>query len=371
MYEYWTKCTSPSSWSPLASSTAITAAGVFGVVALLAGAITTGFGAALAGIILSIAGGASGLWAILTVFDWLLGGKLVCLQEGAGDYKLAFGTVTVIEPPLDDITSFENVDNDYSWNILLAPYELYTSWANLSTAAAENSVTVPFSLPTFNNPGYALDYLAQETQDVKNLASQFGVASVTFTGQEGSVDYPVLHCEIEGSRVYHMKGALLAILTLTTIASIAIPASVAALGAVPFLGWLLFLLYLIVAGVVYLATWYGSSDPTPGSGGFSGNPDPPANGFLSVRDIVLVYGKWVYDAGHSPTAGSNEIHPVLLLQKLPAMPPLSSIAVWEGLIQDGTSPQTVINQADSENNWALNPSVDGCENPNQPPPPLK
>ncbi len=172
-----------------------------------------------------------------------------------------------------------------------------------------------------------------------------------------------------------MKAALLAIMVLTTAATIAIPAAVVALAAVPFIGWLLFLVFLIVSGIIYLATWYGSSDPTPGSGGFSGSPDPPTNGTLSFQDIAMVYGKWVYDAGHSTDstpAGSNEIHPVLLLQKLPAMPPQQSIAVWQGLIQDGTSPETVLKQADSENNWALNPGVDGCQNPDQPPPgPLK
>ncbi len=171
MYSFWTKCTPPDSWSPL--STAVTGVGIFAVLALLAGAISTGAGAALAGIILSIAGGIGGCWAIVTVFDWLLGGKLVCLPEGNGEFKIAIGTVTKIEPPLDDITSFGNVDNDYSWNMLLAPYQLYHSWADYSMAAAQGLVTVPYSLPTFQNPPYVMDYLVRETTSVEALKVRY------------------------------------------------------------------------------------------------------------------------------------------------------------------------------------------------------
>jgi hypothetical protein len=344
---------------------------------MIVGAILTALSGGLFGAVLSIAGYVGGLYAINGIFDWLLGGKLVCLAEGERDYEIAIGTVTVIEPPLSDIWEGSNIDNDYSWNILLAPYEIYYTQAdlvaNLNALASDPGAAPVFSLPTFSTqtPYPPLDRLAKETASVKQLRTTYGANNIAFTGQEGSVNYPILHCEIEGSRIFDMRQAFETILAMTTLASILIPAL--ALLSIPVVGWFLaflaFLAWLIASGLAYLDGWYNGGNASPGDGGIANNTDPPANGSLSFQDIVLVYGKWVYDAGHSPNAGSNEIHPVLLLQKLSGLPNLNTISTWEGLIKDGTSVQTILNQADNQNDWALNPSVDG--NTPGPVPPLQ
>jgi hypothetical protein len=52
--------------------------------------------------------------------EYLLGGKLVCLAAGA--HRCAIGVVAGLEP-VGSKSGFDAIDNDFSFNVLLAPFE--------------------------------------------------------------------------------------------------------------------------------------------------------------------------------------------------------------------------------------------------------
>jgi hypothetical protein len=115
------------------------------------------------------------------------------------------------------------------------------------------------------------------------------------------------------------------------------------------------------------------------------------NGELSMGDLVLVRGRWVFDAGHR---GHNEIHAVRTIQKIPEPPESTSPAtppipapgsppsqfdafyrIWCELAAQappdhapgerpaGMTPaqsQTYDNQQRPENRFRVHPDFDGC-----------
>lgn len=319
------------------------------------------------------------LWAamsaLLKICDYLLNGKLVCL--GDGGEECAIGHVINFET-VDDKPLHEKIDNDFSINILLAPHSVYefnkggTRHDNYF-AVAEDGIQgqlikeQPFMPKPMNGP---------------HIPNQDGPISPhygAYTGDwvEPAVHpswvkqwpVPVLHCEIEGDRIYYVCK------TLETLSNpipgfcrwkpLGIPighviCSIMATLMAPY----------ILAALV--AAWYAGADD---------NREDFAADSLAEGDLILVRGRWVFDAGHG---GYNELHPVLYLQKLDDSSFYYDPQYFKDVLLDRWCPQTAQtpppldpgeknasltpaqtaifnNQRRPENRWLFHPLIDGCQ----------
>jgi hypothetical protein len=187
---------------------------------------------------------------------------------------------------------------------------------------------------------------------------------------------PVLHCEIEGERAKTVCAAAQALWgpisnTVCKIEIFGIPVGklVCFLISIPFA--------LAVWPILATAWVAGSND----------NRDFDGGGDLKADELVLIRGRWVYDAGHS---GWNELHPVKHIQKIPD----EKACAWENFdeLRDrwcgetakvpphasatpGTKPQDMTPEQEAiydaqlapENRWVFHPEIDGCAPSNQEP----
>jgi hypothetical protein len=184
---------------------------------------------------------------------------------------------------------------------------------------------------------------------------------------EGAPGVGTIEVEFEGAGVWDLYQALL-------IAA-PIAAAAAVVGAIPGIGWLIMLLLILAALIVAgVGAAIGLGDTaTPAQ-------DDPSIGVIHPgQDILFVMGRWIYDSAHT---GWNELHPVLLCQKLGTVDH-SAVAAgnpWVShpefgnpaelarvrdtmcaLAKDGRRPPTTVNQTKPEHLWTLHPSVDGCQ----------
>jgi hypothetical protein len=125
--------------------------------------------------------------------------------------------------------------------------------------------------------------------------------------------------------------------------------------------------------------WFNAHDGSakdaevhPGDGDLHAmDPDTKEGG-----DYVVITGDWVYDAAH---AGWTELHPAKSVQKIPHNwleddDPTSVQAFkdvfnrWCTLAHQADDPSVRDAQANPENEWALHPTVDGCQPAGTPPP---
>jgi hypothetical protein len=331
-------------------------------------------------------------WAA-TACDYLLGGKLVCL--GDGQDKCVIGHITHFEPA--SAKSFpSNLDNDFSFNVLLAPHSLaevtnasYLSNYNLVAGDGEQGWLIeeqpgmplphesgmpgddspPGPLPSPRFQGYVTLYPDSNYPDYDPSQSPFQVP-----GSDGHPFYaPSFHLECEGSRVHDVCAA---------ISAVQGPAS--AFCDVPIIGWITcFIVDLVTAPILAVAVavaWANAVD------GDAADPRVGGGGTLALGDLVVANGRWVYDAAHQ---GWNEFHPVKRLQLIPldAGDWGTDFAGWRQAWCDataacppyappGTTPTdmtpgqttTYENQLDPSNQWVFHPVIDGCQ-PSAPPPP--
>jgi hypothetical protein len=190
-----------------------------------------------------------------------------------------------------------------------------------------------------------------------------------------TVDIPVLHCECEGSRISDILG---------TLETDAFGISGSGFCDFTFVGIPVGSVVCFIAQAVSLpftlgpaiAAWFLASD---------GNPDDartdPNGGELKIGDILVVTGRWVYDAGHT---GWNELHPVKTIQKIdpdPAAAPADVVKRWCDLLAPVPPPDatpatmtpaqlaTALAQQQPANQWTLHPAVDGCQGSIPPQPP--
>ncbi|MGZ3496424.1 MAG: hypothetical protein ACXWNK_03600 [Vulcanimicrobiaceae bacterium] len=355
------------------------------------------------GNLLEVLGGViigGGLDLVSVVCDYLLGGKLVCLPtpdpsqpRNHGDHTLcAIGHITQFEPASSK--SFpDSLDNDFSFAILLAPHGLgefaYDSRANNHQKVANDGEQgyliaeqpyVPYPREASSNSnkkfeGNYTTYPSSSYLDYDPSKSPFQVP-----GSDVPFDVPILHCECEGSRIHDVCAAVSSVwgpvsgsgicdfnpfgIPIGKLACTIISTAVAPLAA-----------------AVAAWAWANATD---------GNPDDarldPDHGELQYGNLVVVTGRWVFDAGH---VGWNEFHPILTIQKIDE----SSVGQapdfttfhdqWCGTIaktppagQPGQPPppmtpeqqQTYNNQVQPQNRWAIHPLVDGC-NPSDSAPP--
>jgi hypothetical protein len=320
-----------------------------------------------------------GLDVLLKVCAYLLHGKLVCL----GGDRCAIGRLASFET-VDDKSGFEKLDNDFSLNIVLCPDPLggiqrgeAHRMDNYNLAKNSKQGWLITERPNMPSP---LEAAADHQPSPRFVGTfvdfdtnSFGPPVVYPTAGDEPYKVPVFHCEIEGDRtavVCAMANALWGPISNTVCSfnpfGIPIGKLVCFLISLP--------LALAFAPLLAAAWAAGSND----NRSFAGD--------LAKGDLVLIRGRWVYDAGH---AGWNELHAVKHVQKLNT----PSDCDWAGFDDvykrwcdrvsetpphtpaGGAKPagmtpeQTAVYdaQARPENRWILHPAVDGCT-PGEPEP---
>lgn len=331
--------------------------------------------------------------------DFLLGGKLVCL----GAQRCAIGTVVHIEPVGYQKPFPDDIDNDFSVNLLLFPHTLdefspgggkpdaLVNWAQVTGDGVQGSLILhdPALLPKPNEPAhqatpYTVPFLYGEPGGPRPYErhddkAERGLEEIK---QDASgikrVPVPVLHCEFEGSRIFAVCSAIGPLLDAITGGPGA-GACRAALGWIPFVGdaictaveWAIAAALAPVVLAVAAGAWVSSgiADELLLTG--------PVSRRVQLGDNVIVTGRWVWDGGHS---GWNELHATFTLQQVVLPDDVSGLTAaeattfvdrWCGLVDDappGTAGQaltpgqqeTADRQARPEHQWVWHPAVDGC-----------
>ncbi len=361
--------------------------------------------------------------------DYMLHRKLVCngsvhagtasdgtprlVRSADPGTSCAIGRVMSFEPPSSK--SFpDTIDNDFSFNILLRPDDATPelsdnpfggdAWMKKTAAECLAAVrrgyegeflTEQPGTPTPreadggpNYAGYTSELFFDSARNESGAAAAVlanrivwfldGTVKSYPIAQAGDYNVPVLHCECEGSRINDVfnvvdqmpgGGAGCKKHWYTSILC--------------FVGRLLSLPFTLA---FVAEAWAKARD-----GDYHDAMD--GNGELKIGDLVLVRGRWIFDAGHK---GHNEIHAVLTIQKIPeadpkrpaSPPPGSSAAdvdnfyrVWCELADQappdhdpGQRPadmspaqtQTFDNQQKPENSYRIHPDIDGCSSRLQP-----
>jgi Quinohemoprotein amine dehydrogenase, alpha subunit domain III len=346
--------------------------------------------------------------------DYMLHRKLVCLgtvSPGTGpDGKprlirsedtgtsCAIGRILSFEPPSSK--SFpDTIDNDFSFNIALRP-------AGLSDNPFVDPGwrTLPDPLQAVRD-GYQGEFLREqdtpnphEAQDgpryggytsemffdsARNESGASAVVvatryvwfldgTVKFYGVSagGAYSVPVLHCECEGSRIHDVFNV-----------ADQMPGG----GSGCKKHWYTWIACAILRVIFFPFTTTYVAEAWANARDGDYHDALTGSGDLSIGDLVVVRGRWAYDAGHK---GHNEIHAVATIQKIPdtkdrpAEPPPGPLEDfdrfyrdWCGLASevppdhgpgvrpaDMTPAQTAVydNQQKPENGYTIHPDVDGC-----------
>lgn len=338
-YKQYTHCTPTADFDPF-NQPLVTAAGLGGIVAMIV-ALFVAAAVPVAGILLVLAGGGFLFAAIVATFEYLLGGKLICL----GGDQIAIGSVLSVET-VDSKDGFDAIDNDLSINLLLCPHQKIVP-DDATTFEASN---LPDSDPT--DPLNYQDFLVQEQSASKNHG-------IPYTGYEAAefTHKPNFHVELEGSRIHDMYEAFLAAWAILMAAALA----AAAVAAVPVIGWLLALLFMLFgAGIgagIAGGAWGGADE------GSTADLDPTI-GELHINDVLVSYGTWAYDSGHNAdlNAGWNELHPVKFLAKANACVDSKGAVEWQDKINEALDIPDYRGAAEKHPlvGSVYHPLIDGC-----------
>ena len=325
-YRQYTKCVSVDDYIGKWAAQVIIGAAI-GAIPLLLGA------SVVPGVLIVLLG------AIIAYCRWWLYDRLICL----GPDVCAVGYVLTVEPPSEK-SFLDKFDTDYSFNLVLAPNLQGTTQAEAETGFQGNLVK-----ETAGISSHGLDWQGHQAQQYQNEETA------------------VLHCEFEGGGVYDLLQAALAALALATAAAVVC--------SIPVFGWVACLILTAVAAVVTLVGIVVALNDTA-----SPNDVDPHLGDLHVNDatgrgadILVVQGAWVYDSAHE---GWNEIHPIKHCQRIGTFE--GNWADYGGgaslrdsycdAIAQTSTPLTVANQQQPQNQWVIHPLVDGCDPGDSPPP---
>ncbi|MEV8037817.1 hypothetical protein [Streptomyces sp. NPDC086182] len=420
--------------------------------------------------------------------EFLLGGKLVCL--GGGRDQCAIGTVAGLEAVGAGKKGLEALDNDFSFNVLLAPFQVQDFVAYIPPSFPDTNIVEPHRIrdhavkhgplgwlmvdppnprplpnpvdqsgapgwpfkkkqpkgnATWPMDGYgvlwhfASNHLHDEGQEGDNLhklhdrppGGEWTAPPAPDTGQW--VPLPVLHCECEGSRIFFACQAMDPFLDLlqgkvpgssgpspgevchTVADKLPWPLDVVA-NAVCAIAEDLIAIPIALALAPLLAAAFGAAWEAAQAFDDLFITGPVAKQ-IHVGDVVIVQGRWDWDAGHS---GHTELHPVKAILKLTTPPqilpseirpqsadydPTGGLGIpdadkaaikatherWCRLLAEAppppdprqggglspaqlasmTSEQLAVWAAQNrpENSWTAHPLLDGCA-PDQPPPAL-
>jgi hypothetical protein len=325
---------------------------------------------------------------LLKICDYLLHGKLVCL----GGDQCAIGRVASFET-VDDKSGFDKIDNDFSINLALCPDPL----SGLQVGEAQRIDN--YNMAVANKQGWLIEEKKdmpdprEGSPDQKPSPKYAGTFVKIHTilslsnpipekiANESDSDtwhLPVFHTEIEGDRAEYVCAVANAIWGPIHRTVCRIPwiggflCTIITILAAPFLAAALALL---------AAAWVAGSND---------NRDFDGGGDLKADDLVLIRGRWVYDASHQ---GWNELHAVKHIQKIPDESACSwsdfddlykrwcdqagkiphAPATASAAPKDSSSAQkaTWDAQTKPENRWCFHPLIDGCKaNDDQPTTPI-
>lgn len=365
----YTSCVEPADYEPLKFTEEIVVAAAAFVAAIFSGGVAL---LALGPIVFS---------AVRKALEYMLHGKLVCL----GGDRCVVGWVAELEPVGFDKPLPDNIDNDYSMNILLAPssprdFERDASdadaamKANLQLAqAAPVQGALVTAQPGMPEPRDAEDGFGHyhgyfswfEGPDIgtRIIIGDKQVHIPFSKSPKGPFPVPVFHAEFEGSRPHDLLSVL-----------DNIPPGLGGLCKVPIIGKIacaiVSAIFAPIVAVALIVAWAAAD---------GGDPADAGDGTVEVGNLVVLNGRWDYDAGHS---GWNEMHPVKTIQKLPnpavdwsqfedfrdRLCKMTSEAPPQpqtpGAKPAGMSPgQDTVWTAQQQpgNTWELHPDVDGCD----------
>ncbi len=364
-YPEYTKCTSVNGalthmkqgeapWNDMIA--AGVAAGVMNataviIIAGILGAATAALAAGAVAISLLIAA----MVAVLTYCDWWLNYRLICL-DGDNNHCV-IGFVAEFEPPWGK-TGFDAFDTDFSMNLaVLGTYFNYPGNDDLDTV----SKVAPFG------------YLLKDARD--NAITDTLIFRLTGTNSPGDDSWSpyykqpkmkVLHAEFEGGGIATLRDWVRGLILLLILAdALAIACSAGLFWACILLA---FLLFFFASGAL---TGLGSAlDDQANPGDIDKSLEQ-----LSLGNIVLVTGRWVYDAGHVDEGrGWNEIHPIRHCQIIDrgvfkgdwgSVFPLR-VDEWCKQVAAAGATAVIAAQKQPENGWNIHPLIDGCRSPTVP-----
>jgi hypothetical protein len=332
-YRQYTSCSRPKDWHSLAIHLVqVSAFLLFGIpVAIVLAGPCAWFYAAVVVAAEAVAG-----------CDWWLYTRLVCLD---GDQSAA-GMLVKVEPARGKSGLFNELDTDYSINLLL-----YPNPPGVTQAVAET--TPPYGKLIKNQPDVAthLGFFEGET------ASEPGIVPER--------ESAVLHAEFEGAGVHDfLIGASIALglAIAAVIACVAIPPPWG-LAAAAFLAFFAFLALLFS----YLGGMRDYADPSDVTGApveLHTNVPDPANPTVPIgADLLYVYGTWIFDSLHG---GWNEIHPIKKCTRIGTWTgtwPTNTTTMVAKLDQgfaNARDPATIAQQAQPAHQWRVHPMIDGC-----------
>ena len=372
-YPEYTKCTTVNGalthmksgsapWNDMIAA-GVAAAVVNGAAVVIVAGILDAATAALAGgaIVISLLIGA--LIALVTYCDWWLKYRLICL-DGNRDHCVV-GFVAETESAAQK-TGFDAFDTDFTMNIGIAGTWFSDNNVDMYKLDEASSIQ-PF--------GYLLNSTAENdpqraANDPISQTMQFDLTGTNSPGDDqwspyfGQPKMKVLHVEFEGAGVPTLRKWLLGLIALLVVAdALSIACSAGLLWACVLLAFLA-LAFISLASTGVNAALDDQANP--------GDIDKSL-GNLSVGNVVLVRGRWIYDAGHvDENRGWNEIHPIRYCQ-------IIDDGVFKGdwgtlkfdewceQVDVAASPSVKVEQAKAENSWVIHPVIDGCVTVDRPP----
>jgi hypothetical protein len=342
-YRQYTDCVKPSNYIDL-GFTYLVAVGLES--GLIGGLFAAGLGGTAGEITIAVLIGVDVV--LISFFYWWLNGRLICLEGGN---CVVIGMVC--RPP--SIETFGKAgDNDASIFVLLA-------------GGGPGS---PYMPPQDENPQRPVSDYTHPPQG-NMLTAQPAITAIGrgYSDQENGKYLKSLHCEFEGSGI---KDALeWAILLLALLIALLVLLIIGG----PIIAAFIWLLQLLLGLTFITALWSTLAQPFD-----PGNPDDADfvnYGTLGEGDIVVIQGRWIYDALH---IGWNEIHAIHACQRLTtklltdSWPVLSGIydlsdtgdvtklmSKWCDILKQSTDAEEGGNRTDPANHWIVHPLLDGCD----------
>jgi hypothetical protein len=292
--------------------------------------------------------------------DYLLGGKLVCLAGGADE--CAIGVVVGVEP-VGQKTGYNALDNDFSFNVLLAPYapsdfdvyhahpdmpatfDPYKIYLDVVSGGDPQAVLmtdpppVPDPLPTPADPGpespvegYGVLWswdgarLMPGDPNVEGLHNNLNKLRTDYPQDGSRISIPVLHAECEGSRIFFVCQAMRPYLDALQGKLPGVPGPSPEEVCDTALGWIPLGIGTAICSIVsdLIALGIGIALAPAMASAFAAAWEAaqayddlfitgPVAKQIHTGDVVIVSGRWTWDAGH---AGHTELHPVKTIQKI-------------------------------------------------------